>query len=123
MREAKKLANNVPSGTATGRGAKKGNSTQKAKTKRSTGRFFKVEIRLTREDYSRGMPYFENEKSLAGFVLDAYREKINRAESNDKARRLGKLLADETLLLPVLKHMQETGKLNFLIAAKREGTE
>jgi hypothetical protein len=34
------------------------------------------------------------------------------------ARRLGKLLADETLLLPVLKHIQETGKLNFLFVQR-----
>jgi hypothetical protein len=39
---------------------------------------------------------------------------VKLAELHDKAGRLKKLLADETLLLPVLKHMQETGKLNFL---------
>jgi hypothetical protein len=64
MREAEKLAKNVPTGTATGRKAQKGNSIPKVKTKRPTGRFFKADIRLTKEDYSRGLPYFENEKAL-----------------------------------------------------------
>jgi hypothetical protein len=60
------------------------------------------------------LPYFENQKNLGRFILDAIREKINRAEANDKAARLRKLLTDETLLLSVLSHLQKTGKLNFL---------
>jgi hypothetical protein len=92
----------------------RGNSTQKEKTNRSTARYVEVKIRITRDEFTRGLSYFENEKYLSRFVLEAYREKVNRAESHDKAARLKKLLTDETLLLSVLKHMQETGKLNFL---------
>jgi hypothetical protein len=120
MREAEKLAKNVPTGTAAGRKAQKGNSTPKVKTKRPVGRFFKAEIRLTKEDYSRGLLYFENEKSLAGFVLDAYREKINRAESNDKAFRYRTLMTNMELLESVLKEMHTRGKLNFLSVQKTD---
>jgi hypothetical protein len=101
----------VPVGSRT---APKGNSLPKTKTPRSTARYVEVKIRITREEFDRGVPYFEHEKYLGRFVLDAVWEKINRAESHDKNARLSKLLTDETLLLPVLKHMQETGKLNFL---------
>jgi hypothetical protein len=101
----------VPVGSST---TQRGNSPQKAKTNRSTARYVEVKIRITRDEFTRGLSYFENEKYLGRFTLDAVREKINRAEANDKAGRLRKLLTDETLLLPVLKHMQETGKLNFL---------
>jgi hypothetical protein len=103
--------NIVPVGSRT---AQKGNSTQKAKTNRSTARYVEVKIRITRDEFTRGLPYFENEKYLGRFALDAVREKINRAEANDKAGRLRKLLGDESLLYTVLKHMHETGKLNFL---------
>jgi hypothetical protein len=108
----------VPVGNKT---AQKGKSTPKTKTPRSTARYVEVKIRITRDDFTRGLPYFENEKYLGRFALDAVLEKINRAESRDKAGRLKKLLADETLLLPVLKHMQEAGKLKFITAAGREG--
>ncbi|MDR1315373.1 MAG: hypothetical protein LBK13_00755 [Spirochaetales bacterium] len=96
------------------RAAQKGNSPQKEKKGRSTARYVEVKIRITRDEFARGLPYFGNEKYLGRFALDAVREKINRSESHDKSARLSKLLTDETLLLPVLKHMQETGKLNFL---------
>jgi hypothetical protein len=94
----------------------KGSSTQTPRTPRSTARYVEVKIRIAREEFARGLPYFENEKHIGRFVLDAVREKINRAESNDKAGRLRKLLTDEELLYAVLKHMQETGKLGFLFA-------
>jgi hypothetical protein len=112
--------NTVPVGN---NAAQKGNPTPKPKKTRSTARYVEVKIRITREEFTRGLPYFENEKYLGRFVLDAVRKKINRAESHDKTARLSKLLTDETLLLPVLKHMQETGKLNFLMTINREGTE
>jgi AMMECR1 domain-containing protein len=71
-------------------------------------------IRLPIEDYERGLPYFEFRENLSKFAIEAVREKINRAEANDKAGRLRKLLTDEELLFTVLKHMKETGKLRFL---------
>jgi hypothetical protein len=110
----------VPAGS---RAAQKGSSAPKPQKARSTARYVEVKIRLTRDEFARGVPYFENEKYLGKFALDAVREKINRSESHDKTARLSKLLTDETLLLPVLKHMQETGKLNFLTTANQEGTE
>lgn len=91
-----------------------GHPNQRAKTPRSTARYVHVEIRLTREDYTRGLPYFEAEKFLARFVLDAYREKINRAESNDKAGCLRILAGNIALLEPILKEMFAQGKLDFL---------
>jgi hypothetical protein len=112
--------NTVPVGNRT---TQKGNSIPKLKKNRSTARYVEIKIRITREEFARGLPYFENEKYIGRFVLDAVREKINRAESHDKTARLSKLLTDETLLLPVLKHMQETGKLNFLMTTNREDTE
>jgi hypothetical protein len=101
--------------------AQKGNSTQKAKTNRSTARYVEVKIRVTKDEFARGLPYFENEKYLGRFVLEAYREKVNRAEAHDKTGRLKRMLTDEELLYTVLKHMYETGKLNFLIATDQEG--
>jgi hypothetical protein len=114
MTMASKLPSNLPVATVAKRGVKKGTSAPKAKTPRSKGRYIDLKIRLPIEEYNRGLPYFENPKNLVRFILDAVREKINRAEANDKAGRLKKLLTDETLLLPVLNHMQKTGKLNFL---------
>jgi hypothetical protein len=104
----------LPVATVAGRGAKKRSSTPKAKTPRSTARYIDLKIRLPIEEYNRGLPYFENQKNLGRFILDAVREKINRAEANDKAGRMKKLLTDEALLLSVLNHLQKTGKLNFL---------
>jgi hypothetical protein len=104
----------LPVATVAGRGAKKGSSTQKAKTPRSTARYMDLKIRLLIEEYNRGLPYFENQKHLAKFVLDAYKEKINRAESNDKAGRLRVLANNIELLLPVITEMHKQGKLDFL---------
>jgi hypothetical protein len=111
LKKSPRKPNTVPVGSKT---AQKGSSTQKPKTPRSTARYVEVKIRIPRDEFDRGQPYFENETYLGRFVLDAVREKINRAESNDKAGRLRKLLTDEELLYTVLKHMQETGKLRFL---------
>jgi hypothetical protein len=96
------------------RTAPKGNSTPKAKKTRSTPRFYDVKIRLSAEDFTRGQPYFGELKYLGRFVLDAYKEKINRAESSDKAGRLRVLANNIELLLPVITEMHKQGKLDFL---------
>jgi hypothetical protein len=101
----KKIPYNLPASTATGRKCKKGNSIPKTQKNRSTGRYFKVEIHLTKSEYTRGLPYFEAEKNLKQFISDAYREKINRAEANDKAARLRIL---------ILKEMYARRKLDFI---------
>jgi hypothetical protein len=114
----KKVANNLPVATVAGRGTKKGTSTPKAKMNRSTARYFEVKIRITRDEFERGLPYFENEKYLSRFVLDAYREKVNRAVANDKTARLRILMGNMEILEPVLKEMYKCGKLDFLLSNK-----
>jgi hypothetical protein len=47
-------------------------------------------------------------------VLEADREKLNRAEANDKAARLRILAGNIELLEPILKEMHAQGKLSFL---------
>ena len=116
-----KMPVDVPVGSAAGRKAKKGNSTQTAKKTRSKARYFEVTIRIPAEEYARGKPYFEETKRLPRFVLDAYREKLNRAESNDKSARLRILAGNIDILEPVLKEMYAQGKLAFL--TKREHSD
>jgi hypothetical protein len=65
-------------------------------------------------DFQRGLPYFESRENLNKFVLDAYQERVNRAEANDKSSRLRKLITDMSLLQPLLREMWDQGKLNFL---------
>ena len=115
-----KGSGNLPVGSSMRRKTKNGSSTPKAKKTRSTGRYFEVKIRITAEDHARGKPYFKEEKYLSRYVLDAYLERLNRAESNNKAARL-RILADNVeLLLPIIKEMHQQGKLNFLTAQNRE---
>jgi hypothetical protein len=103
------------------RNSKKGNSTQAEKKSRSTARYVEIRIRLPLEEYERGLPYFEARKNLNKYAVEALREKINRAEANDKAGRMKKLLTDEMILSSVLQHMKETGKLNLIFAEKNDG--
>jgi hypothetical protein len=110
----KNKVKNLPVGSSTRRIAKKGNSTQKTKKPRSTPRYFEVKIRLPTEEYNRGLPYFGELKYLSKYFLDAYAEKVNRAESNSKSARLRILMGNIELLEPVLAEMYKQGKLNFL---------
>ena len=110
----KKGAKFVPVGSSMKRKAKKGSSTRTAKKTRSTPRYFEVKIRIPAEDYVRGQAYFDEKKYLPKFFLDAYQEKINRAEANNKAARLRLLAGNIELLEPILKEMHKQGKLNFL---------
>jgi hypothetical protein len=110
-----KLRLKVADATATVFSGKKRVSTRKTKTKPSTARYFEAVVRVPKAVYLRAEPYFKPREGLSKFVLDALLERINRAEANDKNARLRKLLSDEGLLEPVLKHMHETGKLAFLI--------
>jgi hypothetical protein len=99
---------------------KKGNSTQKAQKKRSTPRFYEVKIRINAEEFARGQSYFKEQKYLSRYVLDAYLEKVNRAEAYDKAARLRTLVGNMELLEPVLKEMFVQGRLNFLNGPAQE---
>ena len=96
------------------RAAPKGNSTPKQKKPRSTARYVALKIRLPIEDYNRGQPYFGDQKCLGRYVIEAYREKLNRAEANDKAGRFRILMSNMALLEPILKEMFAQGKLDFL---------
>ena len=110
----KKAPKKVTIGTAVERKTKKGNSTPKARAKSPTVRFFEIKVLMSTEDYDRGKPYFQEQKYLYRFMLDAYREKVNRSESYDKAGRLRALANNMDLLAPILKEMHAQGKLNFL---------
>jgi hypothetical protein len=112
---------NVAVATVGRRGAKKGNSTPKEKKVRSTARYVEVKIRITRDEFARGLPYFENEKHLSRFVLEAYKEKVNRAAANDKTARLRVLANNIELLLPVITEMHRQGKLDFLRGEHTDG--
>jgi len=116
----KKVAKTLPVGRLEKRSAKKGSSTQSAKKPRSTTRYVEVKFRISAEEYDRGLPYFDELKYLPKFLLDAYRERINRAEANNKSARMRTLLGNIEILEPVLKEMYAKGQLGFLFARKGE---
>jgi hypothetical protein len=49
------------------------------------------------------------------------KEKLNRAESNDKAGRLRVMANNIELLLPVITEMHKQGKLDFLLKDRTDG--
>ena len=100
-----KRSKNLPVGTTMKRKIKNGSSTPKVTKPRPTSRFVEIKIRLTAEEYARGLPYFQELKYLPRFFLDAYTEKVNRAESNSKAARLRILAGNVELLEPIIKEM------------------
>ena len=114
------MSKTLPVGRNKRRTAKKGNSTQKPKKTRSTPRYFEVKFRITAEDYARGQPYFDDPKYLPKFCIDAFLEKVNRAEANSKSARLRTLMGNIEILEPVLKEMYARGHLNFLFAKRGE---
>ena len=107
-------------GTDKKRKAKKGNSTPKVKKNRTVARFYDVKIRITADEYTRGLPYFDEPKYLAKFTLESYREKIKRAEAHDKEARQRILVSNMDLLEPVIKEMFVQGKLSFLNGLTQE---
>jgi len=110
----KNTRKNLPVGTSAGRKRKKGNSTPNAGKNRRTSRFVEVKIRIPADLYARGLPYFDEIKYLPKFIMDAYAERVNRAEANNKSARLRILMGNIDLLEPVLLEMAKLGKLNFL---------
>jgi hypothetical protein len=60
------------------------------------------------------LPYFDEQKYLQKFVLDAYREKVKRSEAHDKEAKQRALAGNISLLEPILKEMFQQGKLGFL---------
>jgi hypothetical protein len=114
MAKLKDKPRSVPVGSSMKRKTKKGNSTPKAKKTRCTGRYFEVKVRISADLYARGLPYFDEDKYLPKYMLDAYAERVNRAEANNKSARLRILMGNMELLQPVLEEMAKCGKLNFM---------
>jgi len=96
------------------RKTKQGNSTPKKPKTRPTPRFHKVEIRISHEEYEWARPYFDDDKYLSKFTLEAFREKVKRAEAHDKEARQRNLISNATLLEPVIQELHRQGKLGFL---------
>ena len=107
----KKTPKKARIGSDNKRKTKTGNSTPKNK---KTPRFYDVKIRITAEEYSWGMPYFDGMKYLPKFVLEAYREKVKRAEAHDKEAKQRALLSYANLLEETLKVLFQQGKLDYL---------
>jgi len=101
-------------GTDTRRKQKKGNPIQNLKKTRSAPRFYDIKIRITADEYARGLLFFEAQKYLQKFVLDAYREKVKRAEAHDKEAKQKILISNIALLEPLIQEMFRQGKLGFL---------
>jgi len=117
----KNMPGNLPVGRNAGCKPKNRSSTPKAKKQPPTARFYKVDVRIAAEDFVRGKPYFRELRYLARYVLDAYLERVNRAESNSKAARARILAGNVELLLPVIREMHARGELNFLFEGIRGG--
>jgi hypothetical protein len=111
---AKKPLKKPSTGSGTGRKTKTGSSTPKNKRKRPAPRFYEVKIRITAEEYAWGLPYFNEQKYLQKFVLDAYREKVKRSEAHDKDARQRALAGNISLLEPLIKELYVQGKLRYL---------
>ena len=108
-------------GTDTRRKIKKGTSTPKKKKTLLKKRFYEIKIRITAEEFERGLPFFEGQKYLQKYVLDAYREKVKRAEAHDKEAKQKTLINNAALLEPAIIELHKQGKLDFLIDKSNGG--
>jgi len=86
---------------------------KKPKT-RNAPRFYEIKIRISAEEYDSGKPFFEELKYLPKFAVEAYREKVKRAEAADKFTKQRTLVSNAKLLEPVLQELHRQGKLGFL---------
>ena len=93
---------------------KTGRSTAEKQNKSHAPLFHIVEIRLSDDDYQRGLPYFENKKYLNNFIQKAYMEKVKHLESHDKFTRQRTLASNSKLIEPLIKELFEQGKLDYL---------
>jgi hypothetical protein len=114
VRTPKKPLKKPVIGSDTRRKTKTGSSTPKTKKPRPMPRFYEFKIRITAEEYAWGLPFFDEEKYLKKFVLDAYREKVKRSEAHDKEAKQKALASNINLLEPLLKEMHSQGRLGFL---------
>ena len=93
---------------------KTGSSIPKKSKTSPAPRFYEIKIRITAEEYDSGKPFFEELKYLPKFVVEAYREKVKRAEAADKFTRQRTIASNMNLLLPLIREMYQQGKLDFL---------
>jgi hypothetical protein len=93
---------------------KKGKIIPKGGTKPSAARCVRLKVMIPVEDYERGLPYFGSRKNLNRYVVESFRERVNRSAANDKTARLRTLMGNIEILEQVLKEMYAQGKLNFL---------
>jgi hypothetical protein len=114
IRTAQKTAVKPHIGNDNKRKTKNGKTTRQTPTKRPVAKIHDVKIRLSAEDYSAGLPYFNEAKYLPKFAIDAYREKVKRAEAHDKEAKQKALVGDMNRLEQVLREMHTQGKLGFL---------
>ena len=114
----KKPPKMVQNSTAMKRKAKFWKTIPEKQKKRSVPRFYEIKIRITAEEYARGLPYFTGQKYLSKFLLDSFREKINRAEANDKKIAAVRFRNDAKILEPLLRELYQQGKLDFLCEKK-----
>jgi len=96
------------------RKTKQGNSTPKKPKTRPVKRFYEIKIRISAEVHDWALPYFDDDKYLPKFVLEAFMEKAKRAEAHDKEARQRNLISNATLLEPVIQELFRQGKLGFL---------
>jgi hypothetical protein len=101
-------------GTDNKRKKNSGTSSSKTKKARIVPRFYETKIRISADEHAWGLPYFGEQKYFSKFVLEAYREKVKRAEAHDKEAKRQTLISNINLLEPILKEMHVQGKLKFL---------
>jgi hypothetical protein len=118
---SKILPRTLPVGSTVKRKAKNGSSTPKKKKAPPKKRFYEVKFRIPAEDFTRGQPYFHEEKYLSRYVHDAFLERVNRAEANSKSARTRIMAGNMELLLPIIKEMHTQGMLDFLLTDAHGG--
>jgi hypothetical protein len=112
------MAENLLTSSIEGRQEKRHIQIPKGLKEGATGRYVRLEIRVPWEDYERGLPYFGGREKLNEFAVEALQERINRAESIDKAARARKMAANREDLLQALKELAKQGELDFLKSGK-----
>jgi hypothetical protein len=93
---------------------KKGSSLPKKPNKSDTAHFYEVRFWITKDEYDSGKPFFEGPKYLPKFAVEAYREKVKRAEAADRFTKKRSQEGNIKFLEPILQEMFKQGKLDFL---------
>jgi len=102
------------------RKTKKGSSLPKTQNKSDTARFYKVEFWITKDEFDSGKPFFEDTKYMPKFAVEAYREKVKRAEAADRFTKKRSQEGNIKFLKPILHEMFKQGDLDFLFGGERK---